>query len=123
MSEEQTVRPFADVLRDVRGGDLHEELSVELGRLVAAVESTGLAGKLVLTINVKAMKARGRVLVSDSVKASLPEVRDDSVFFAHEGKLTRRDPNQPELFGEPILVDASAIGENLKEELSERISN
>jgi hypothetical protein len=49
----RTVRPFADLRREHRKGDLHAELGERLNELVEAVQTTGKGGALALVINVK----------------------------------------------------------------------
>lgn len=117
MSDDRIVRPFADVLRDIRGGDLHHELSEKLGELVDAVHETGQPGKLVLEIAMRPLKTKGRVEVFDRVKVTAPEVRDTSIFFAKRGQLSRRDPDQLAFeldaegeTGGPVLTSADKLG-------------
>lgn len=105
------VRPFADFLRDVGKGACHDELSEKLNDLVTAVEETGKAGSITLTLTVKPME-KGNVnalLVSDAITVKKPTTpRKASVFFPDGGNLVRNDPNQPELSG---LRDVSDPGE------------
>lgn len=96
------VRPFTDFLRDQRGGETLEELSDKLNELVAAVQSTGKKGKLVLTVEVEPVKGTGgQVVVSDDVVCKKPELtRGATIFFATpENNLSRRDPRQADLPG------------------------
>lgn len=125
MSEPRTeppvVRPFADILREMRYGTLHDELGEQLADIVDAVVATGKAGKLVVTITVKPGPARGTVLLIDDEKTTIPRDVEASIFFARGGRLSRRDPDQPELWegpkavqtrdGKPVNVTTGEIAE------------
>jgi len=101
MSEEVQVRPFAAFLQD--HGNTHDELSVALQDLVAAVTKHGKAGSLTLKLTVKpAAKGMEHVLsVMDQITVKAPAgERAERIFYSDEhGNLTRRDPRQPELPG------------------------
>lgn len=93
----QRVRPFADFLREQARGETHDELSVALQTLVAAVIDTGKAGSLSLTIKVKPLKGNsGAMEVEDAIKLNLPEHdRGASIFFSDKAhNLQRTDPAQ-----------------------------
>ncbi|MDP8961519.1 MAG: hypothetical protein M3N32_07900 [Actinomycetota bacterium] len=106
MTDEAWARPFADVIRDLRRGDAHDELSERLAELVAAVEAHGKPGRLVLTIVVEPYKGTDALAVRDQIKTVIPEAdRDATLMFAEDGRLTRHNPRQPEI---PGLRDVSA---------------
>lgn len=94
---EIVVRPFADFLREVGKGSVHDEMSEKLNDLVTAVEETGKGGSITLTLHVKPME-KGNVnalLVSDAITVKKPTTpRKASVFFPDAGNLVRNDPNQ-----------------------------
>ena len=48
----QNARPFFDTVRELRRGNFLEECADELQTVIAAVEETGKAGKLVIEISV-----------------------------------------------------------------------
>lgn len=95
-----TVRPFADVLRELNHGQVADETAIMLSDLVQAVRAHGKKGKLTLSIEVAPMKGSSRnVLVAAQAKIA-PPVGDPvvAVFFDDEhGNVHRNDPNQPEL--------------------------
>lgn len=96
--ETARVRPFADWLREQRGGRTHDELSTQLHDLVEAVADTGKAGSVTLTVSIKPMSAGdpNTLVVADKVTAKLPEHdRPTAVFFrTRDGNLSREDPRQ-----------------------------
>lgn len=69
-------RSFVDTLRDLRGGELIEQLDTSLQELVQAVQTTGGGGQVVLTIVVAPTKgAAEAVVVKDTVKLKKPEIK------------------------------------------------
>jgi len=99
--DEAQVRPFAEFLVMQGRGATHDELSLRLHELVAAVQETGKAGKLQLTIEVKPLsKGDTHTLsVTDTIAAKMPAgERPVTVFFTDkDGNLTRDDPRQMRL--------------------------
>jgi hypothetical protein len=94
------MRAFAEVLKDVRDGDLVLELATKMQDLVAAVKATDKAGKLTLTLQLKSMKQGAMLVLQDDIKLVLPEPdRQDTTFVwaTEDNDLTRRDPRQPKL--------------------------
>lgn len=91
-------RPFTDFLREHRHGKTHDDLSVALNELVAAVAETNKGGELVLKVKIKpaGREASGAVIVTDEIQVKAPKVeRGESIFFVTpENNLTRQDPNQ-----------------------------
>lgn len=93
-------RPFVDTLRQIRYGQLQEELAEALNELTQKCTATGKVGELTLKIKLKPNVA-GQVEVLDdlNVKTPKPE-RGSSIFFATpEGNLQREDPRQGTLEG------------------------
>lgn len=92
-------RGFSEVIAEIDAGKLLEKLTDEYARIAAAVTETGLKGKLVLTLDIKQNKGN-QLFIKTGVKAIVPEEGiADSVFFCgKDGSLTRRDPEQQELF-------------------------
>jgi len=92
------VRPFADVLRELSGGQAHHDLSRRLHELTDAVRSTGRPGKLSLVIEVKPISGTDgkNVTVTDQVTAKIPQAeRPKTIFFVtQDGQLSRQDPGQ-----------------------------
>lgn len=103
---EEFARPFADFLREQ--GRAHDELTDGLHKLIAAVEDTGKAGSLTLTVKVERDKEiAGTYRIGDNVKVSLPQHdRPRRIYYRDKaGNLSRSDPNQLEFEG---LKDVSA---------------
>lgn len=88
--------PFAKFLQEVRGGELHTELSHELAEVVAASSEHGKAGTITLTIKVAPNADGSSLLITDEVKSKPPKAAGPpTLFFADaEGNLSRRDPRQ-----------------------------
>lgn len=105
-------RQFADVLGQIRGGMLHEELTLQTAHLVSTVIEHGKPARLTLTIDIRP-NGEGAVLVSDKLTAKEAEpARGSTVFFATpEGSLVRHDPRQPQL----PLREVAEPEANLKE--------
>lgn len=99
--EEPQVRPFSEFLLTQANGSTHDELSVSLHDLVAAVRETGKGGKLQLTIDVKPLsKSDDRALsITANVAVKRPATEaPTSVFFVdNDGNLCRNDPRQMQL--------------------------
>lgn len=97
MTDEPTIRPFADFLREHGRGRTHDELGEALHTLIARVKDTGKTGSISLTVQVKPMKQDDRmVIVSDKISINLPEHDRPSAawFIGKDGNLQRDDPNQ-----------------------------
>ena len=89
--------PFAAWLQDLRHGAAHAELTDALVELVAAVQTTGKAGELRLTVKVRPSDQHvTQVIVTDDVEVKAPKpTRPISLFFVDEAhNLTREDPFQ-----------------------------
>ena len=95
-------RSFVDTLRDLRGGEVLDQLDEQLQELVRAVASTQAGGQLTLTVVVAPMKGSTEaVVVKDVIKLKKPEVKSAGtlMFPTVEGNLQRNNPNQRELPG------------------------
>lgn len=93
-------RAFAEVLKEVRDGNLATELAAKMQDLVARVKETGKAGKLQLTLTLAPLNKGSMLALRDDIKLVLPEPeREDTtfVFATDDNDLTRRDPRQPKL--------------------------
>lgn len=104
-------RSFVDTLRDLRGGELIEQLDTSLQELVQAVQTTGGGGQVVLTIVVAPTKgAAEAVVVKDIVKLKKPEIKSAGtlMFPTPEGNLSRKHPKQDELPGISLASDRNA---------------
>lgn len=95
-------RPFADTLRELRGGFVLDELADQLQKLVNAVTSTEKSGSLTLTLEVKPFSgADGAMVIRDQIKIALPKIEGKGtvMFATPEGNLQRKNPKQDELPG------------------------
>lgn len=110
-----TPRPFFDTARDIRRGQFLEDAADELHKVVAAVEETGKAAKLTIEITIKpASKMQGAVIISDRIKAKLPEMPagDTILFVTPDNNLVATDPRQKPL--DLKVADKNAPTANLK---------
>lgn len=110
--EERWVRPFADVLHDIRRGAAHDEASEALAEVVAAVAEHRKPGKVTVTVDIKPYANVAEALAVDvQIKSTVPEAdHDATLMFADErGVLSRDNPNQPSI---PGLRDVSASDRN-----------
>jgi hypothetical protein len=91
-------RPFADVLRDLAGGQSYETLTSALSEVVEAVMLTRKTGELTLKLKI-APNGENSVRIADEIKLKVPEEnRGASIFYvASGGILTRNNPLQPDL--------------------------
>jgi len=96
----EQVKPFAGVLREVRKGNLHSELSDALQEVTTAVIEHSKPGEIALKLKIKPTgEEAATVMIEDAVTTKVPQpTRPQSMFFADdEGNLNRRDPRQAEL--------------------------
>jgi len=103
-------KSFAATLQEVRRGAIVDEATDALNELVKAVQDTGKAGKLTLTLELKPFaKAADAISVKAKVVATMPKMEDaEEVFFATaENNLSRNNAKQEELPG-VRLVSTSA---------------
>lgn len=91
-------RPFTDVLREVEGGRLVNDLTAEVYKLIEAVRDTRRSGQLKLTLSFSPT-GRGTIEVNSKVDVKAPEdPRPSTTFFTTpENTLVRDDPSQPNL--------------------------
>ena len=93
------VRPITDTLRHVRGGELIDEASEQLAKVVQAVDATGKAGTLTIKLRIKKISRSGALEILDDVTSVVPE--DEKLttlmFPTPEGNLVTSDPRQKRL--------------------------
>jgi hypothetical protein len=95
--DEAPVRPFADWLRELQRGKVHDEMSVALRDLVNKCKETGKGGTISIAFKLTPAKGDGdMLLVTDDIKVSAPKPeRKPSYFWADDnGNLSRDNPNQ-----------------------------
>ena len=97
---EVTIRPFADVLRDLGKGQVADEAAILLTSLVQAVRAHGKKGTFTLKIQIGPMKGSSRNVLVAAQASITPPVGDPiaAVFYDDQsGNLHRNDPYQPQL--------------------------
>src|SRR5262245_28944212 len=102
------MRPFTDVLRDIRKGRVVEAASEELAEVVRGVLDTNKPGELTLKLSVKPQgKGDNAVIVGAKLAAKVPQADlPDALFFADlDGDLLRDDPTQQRMFADVERVD------------------
>lgn len=105
-------RPFADVVRELAGGRIYDDLTTQLGEVVTAVLETGKVGDLSLKLSIKS-NGEGSVRVLADVKAKVPTATvGETLFFATSGgSLVRNDPRQPELPLREVKAEQAPVKE------------
>lgn len=91
-----SARPITDTLRHIGGGEYLKSVSEKMAELVAAVNATGKAGKLGLTITVKKATRGGAMHITGEMKVTPPaeEPMEAMLFATGEGNLQADDPRQ-----------------------------
>jgi hypothetical protein len=104
------IRPITDTLRHLEAGCLIDEASEKLSELVLAVDSTGKAGSITITLKLRKATA-GALAVTGSVTVKKPaEPAIESLLFATpEGNLLTEDPRQAKLELKPVAVEAKEL--------------
>lgn len=118
MADDNDGSMFLDVIRTDEA--LLMEAQEQLMELVDAVQRTGAGGRVTITVTVtqpRNASDRTAVYIKGKVDNKLPRPdTEDHLFFAIDGKLTRRDPRQPEMpLFRPVPADP-VTGEVLNEE-------
>lgn len=105
------IRPAIDTLRELRGGEVLDELSHELHTAVNAVTELGKPAEVHIVIKIKPFnKSRLKnpaLHFEAKVSSKLPEQdREGDIFFVDDtGNPTRNQPRQAELSGLKIAGD------------------
>lgn len=113
------MRPFFDVLRDIRKGECIAELDEQLAKLQQAVSETNKAGELTLKIKIQPAQRDDatQVFITDEVRLKEPRLpKAATLFFASRHGFTRRDPNQVELDLKSVPKTAEASTANTEQE-------
>lgn len=108
------MRPFTDVLRDIRKGRVVDAAGEELAEVVRAVLDTTKPGELTLKLTVKPQgKGDNAVIVSAKLSAKVPQADlPDALFFADlDGDLLRDDPTHVRMFADAGETVDLATGE------------
>lgn len=104
------IRPALDTLRELRAGEVMDELAVHIHRALAAVSEHGKPAEIALTIKVKPLGTKG---VSDAVEfvaevsSKLPRAEPPSTLFFVDasGNPSRRQDRQSDLPGLSIATN------------------
>ena len=101
------MKPFTDVLRDIRKGRVVDEATAKLALATMAAIDTGKAATVTLTLTIKPEKSGETVEILSTVKAKCPEADlPKAMFFVTRDEdgvdLLRTDPNQRALFDEVV---------------------
>jgi hypothetical protein len=104
------IRPITDTLRHIGAGCLIDEASEKLSELVNAVSSTGKAGKLTITIDIRkatagALAVAGKVTIKKPAEPAIEVL----MFPTPEGNLLTEDPSQIKLDLRSVTVEAKEI--------------
>lgn len=99
-------KPLIDTLKLLRGGVFLDDCAELLAETVRAVDETGKAGKLTITIDFKKSNGAMAVLAKATNKVPEPVVDGDLLWATVEGNLTQSNPNQRSL--DLKTVDAPA---------------
>lgn len=97
------MRPFTDVLRDIRRGRVVDAASEDLAKVVRAVLDTNKPGELTLKLTIKPQgKGDNALIVSAKLSTKEPQAAlPDALFFADfDGDLLRDDPTQNRMFAD-----------------------
>lgn len=109
-TDEPHIRPFADFLRELRKGAVHEEISAALHELIERVQTTGKAGAISLTIKASIQPRTEMLKLADSVGKKFPTLeRPESLWFVDaEGNPSRTDPTQLSFEGIRVVTPKPA---------------
>jgi hypothetical protein len=91
-----SARSIIETLRHIGGGVFIDTASDKLAELVAAVDASGKAGRIALTIAVKKATRGGAMLISGKVQLTKPaeEPMEVMLFATPEGNLVADNPHQ-----------------------------
>lgn len=92
-----SIKPITDTLRILQGGLFLDDCSEKLAEAVKAVDETGKAGKVTITLDLK--KSGGALAISAKVTNKAPEAKpdEDLLWPTIEGNLSLDNPNQRKL--------------------------
>ncbi len=104
-----SIRPITDTLRLLDGGAFIDLCSQKLADAVRAVEETGKAGKVTITLDLK--RSSSAIEVTPRCTNKVPEPKPDSslLWATVEGNLTEQNPNQQTLELRPVAAPAVTL--------------
>lgn len=94
-----STRPITDTLRHIGGGVFIDQASEKLAELVNAVDASGKAGVLTITIAVKKATRGGAMHIGGKIALKKPaeDPMEAMLFATPEGNLIADDPRQQKL--------------------------
>lgn len=97
---------FIDWLAQHRNGVLDVDLREAVEEVIHAVQTTGKAGSVILTLKIEPQKG-GMFAVSDTVVAKPPVIPDAKLYYVDaDGSFTRDNPLQPKLLIPPSASES-----------------
>lgn len=103
-------RSIVDTLRHLNGGVFLDEASDALAEVVKAVDSTGKAGSVTITLNVRRATAGAMAVAGKfSTKKPTESPIEALLFPTPEGNLLTEDPSQKKLDLRPVEAPALEI--------------
>lgn len=104
------VRPFADLLRELAGGKVHNELSEAMPEVLRAVDETGKTGTVTLKLSISHI-AEGQITVTADVAVKTPKFPSPSTFLFVDADFnaTKSDPTQQAIPGLGPVASTDAI--------------
>jgi hypothetical protein len=111
-----STRPITDTLRHIGGGVFIDTASDKMAELVSAVDQSGKAGKITLTVTVKKATRGGAMHITGKVQLTKPaeEPMEVMLFATPEGNLVADDPHQQKLDLKTVAGASDAAPLNLK---------
>lgn len=107
------MKPFTDILREIRKGEAVNAATDELAELIRAVKATGKPGTLTLKLKVTPIGRDGKqveITPDISMSAPSPALNKGIFFVDDQGDLLRDDPDQRPLFEETSALAAKPRG-------------
>lgn len=110
---------ITQVLNELRGGVFVNAASRELSEVVEAIQESGKAGSITITLTITPHGKNNREMhVTPKLvakKPAAPDTTEAGIFYALRGDLVRDDPDQaklPGFGGKPEAVPAASTGTN-----------
>lgn len=102
---------FLEFLQGFRRGDLLAEADAQMNELMQAVMETGAGGEITLRLPFKVNKA-GQIECTPEIKSKRPRrpLGAGIFYLTDEGRLSRRDPAQDDMFDD--FADRRAAEQN-----------
>jgi len=93
------VKRITETLERLRGGQMLDEASELLAKVVQGVDTTGKAGEITIKLQVKKLSRSGALEVIDKVTGKVPEETPITTMMypTPEGNLITEDPRQQKL--------------------------